>query len=428
MSTRFNKVKKILDQSIESAGSIGAHGVFWRGKNRNERNGFRTIIKIIAGVHLTSAAVANDDCYRLVELSRLNSDQVVEFSAFSRYASNFCSTYARSESKSDTSQYGASYKLLALNMGNSNASSEEVYHHYCSSASSESNRKQSHRSHVESIAEGAYDAVQACLEASSYGITYSLNTAALENSQGKEFTLAVSHSVNSNVIGSATVEAVALGGAKCDWGGRAGIRVRTKIAPNSSATLKCKRTNPDKATSITVNPISYVGRSPLHIDWKSSLAARKKAFKKVLLANAGQWLQYTGYQMRYSSNPAVAETIIFADDRYTYLYPPNHDTVGAWEYGYKILECSSTVQCSIYTTAVRQFQMNRGEFLAGGGTDPIDMDENSLTNFLEQNYDSVDTYSCVANATLELRSSETLMRWSFTDPGAGPCTDRLLKH
>ena len=36
MVTRFNTVKKILDQGIEGAAQIGGHGTFWRGKTRDE--------------------------------------------------------------------------------------------------------------------------------------------------------------------------------------------------------------------------------------------------------------------------------------------------------------------------------------------------------------------------------------------------------
>lgn len=182
----------------------------------------------------TSGNALAQQCESIIALSKLSHTLIADKSAVEQHATNFCSEYSKSGGKSSSSSFGASYKFLSLSSGNADTSVETIASKYCSASSGFSQSSDAYKQYVESIAPGAFEAYQECIQLGSRDVHFHLSsTSILDN----EFSMTVSFTASDEGSKSATLSATPASGISCFWNNRK--QPDTLILSGKTTVLRC---------------------------------------------------------------------------------------------------------------------------------------------------------------------------------------------
>jgi H-type lectin domain len=202
------------------------------------------------------------DCSSVIALSKTVATTVSDQESVEKHASNFCREYARGNTSTTGTSFGASFKFLSASFGQSNASTETVASKYCSASDSSAASKDAFRQYVENISPNAYYAYEQCLKLSRSDLTFNVNVGSILPTQ---FTMSAAFASRVRGSQSATVLVSSSDGIACTWRGVAGEE-RTLQSP-STAVLDCRRSSQGTAGFVSLVRSDGTGTEPLTLQW-----------------------------------------------------------------------------------------------------------------------------------------------------------------
>jgi hypothetical protein len=156
-----------------------------------------------------------------------------------QHAKNFCSEYTKNSSSGSSFNLDASYKFLALSLGNADTSAATVASRYCSALNDGRIAEDVYKEYIQSIAPGAYPAYKQCLD-SAQEIQFKIDSGCI---LPKEFSVIVTF-IGHVTQHDAQLVYVSSKGVACRWTSEPQHGTRT-MKMSSSAVLKCERDNQD---------------------------------------------------------------------------------------------------------------------------------------------------------------------------------------
>jgi hypothetical protein len=210
---------------------------------------------------VASSNATAEQCESVIGLSKLSSASVAEKSAVEQHASNFCSQYSRTGGRSTDSNFGVSYKFLSLSSGNADTSIEAIASKYCSVSSAFSQSSDAYRHYIESIAPGAYESYQQCIQLANRDVRFSLSSASI---LPEEFSMTVSFFGSTPDSKSAKLSANPASGISCNWDGNTEPSV--VINTGQTTVLRCTRQATNKRGYVVIARTD--GKETMTIPWQ----------------------------------------------------------------------------------------------------------------------------------------------------------------
>lgn len=238
---------------------------------------------------LFSAVTVAQQCESLIALSKVSSATVADKSAVEQNASNFCSEYSKSGGKSGSSSFGASYKFLSLSSANADTSVEAIASKYCSASSNFSQSTDAYKQYVDTIAPGAFEAYQECIQLASKDVRFHLSANGILSN---EFSMIVSFAGSTGNNRSAVISANPASGITCTWDGSSN-KPEIELGTGQTTVLHCERKDADKRgyvivartdgtkESITI-PWREYGKDGMPVDSLAALQARVRKLETEL--------------------------------------------------------------------------------------------------------------------------------------------------
>jgi hypothetical protein len=208
----------------------------------------RIAIGCLVVVVVFAPVMSRADCEDVIRLSRTTMSVVQDSTQVSQYARDFCSNYASSSGASSSTAFGVAYKFLSASLSTSDASYQEVASRYCDAAKSSQAKSDAYRQYVESIAPGAYDSYNRCVDMERTDKVFVNVDGA--NVLPKSFKVNVTYQTRDGQ-GSQTLAFSTSPDVTCRWA-RAPSSDTTTLPVNNSDTLSCQRTTAASRSSVMV--------------------------------------------------------------------------------------------------------------------------------------------------------------------------------
>lgn len=220
----------------------------------------KLILSVFMLVVVSTNAVA-EQCESVIGLAKTLSTSVAERSAVEQHASNFCSEYSKVGANATSSNFGASYKFLSLSSGSADTSVEAIASKYCSASSGFAKSSDAYRHYVESIAPGAFEAYQQCIQLADKDVRFTLSSASVLPG---EFSMAVSFSGSTVGSQSASLSAIPASGIACSWDGKPEPNI--VISTGQTTVLRCTREATDRRGYVVIARTD--GKETMTIPWQ----------------------------------------------------------------------------------------------------------------------------------------------------------------
>lgn len=212
---------------------------------------------------LFTAPLAAQNCESVISLSKVTTRSSSDREAVEQAAASFCNEYSKKTTGSTSSNFGASYKLLAASYGSNSASEEEVASRFCSANSNYSMSKDAYRNYVENISPRAYGAYEQCIALSGKDLKVAIE----ENSiLPRQFNMTASFAPTVSGSNGADLDYVASSGVTCKW--NTGAARSIKMRGPSAAVLQCSRDDQLQAGFVTVVRTDE-GRRGMTVPWQA---------------------------------------------------------------------------------------------------------------------------------------------------------------
>lgn len=261
----------------------------------------------------STSAVAQQ-CESLISLSKLSSTTIADKSAVEQHASNFCSEYSKSGGKSSSSSFGASYKFLSLSSANADTSVEAIASKYCSASSNFSQSSDAYKQYVDSIAPGAFEAYQQCIQLASRDVRFSLSAASTLPS---EFSMTVSFTGSGAANKSAEISANPASGISCTWDSK--TRPSVVLGTGQTTVLQCKRQEINRRGYVVVArtdgtkesmtiPWQAYSKDGVPIDALSAFESRVRKLENDLAASVANYGVQQGTLANITNRTTTLET------------------------------------------------------------------------------------------------------------------------
>lgn len=231
-----------------------------------------TVIGTVFLANASSAAAQASECSRLIELSKLRNETVTDSQSFEQYQRQFCSDYQSYKSSGKAMQAGGSYGPISANFGQSGSSVDSVASRYCDNNGSIRSTADAYRQYVETIAPGAFDSYNNCIQLGNNNIKFTLPPMAIKPTNATF----IVNNTDQNTNAFEKIRYNAAPGISCKWDRLATDDV-LELKGRSAATLNCSRSSPDQAgyvvmyaatlpnSAVTVPWEQYVDGAPTSI-------------------------------------------------------------------------------------------------------------------------------------------------------------------
>lgn len=220
----------------------------------------------------TSAEAQVSACSRIIELSKLRNETVTDSQSFAQYQRDFCRDYRSYKSSGQAMSAGGSYGPISADFGQSSSSIDSVASRYCENDGSVKSTADAYRQYIESIAPGAFESYNNCINLGKNNIEFTLPPTAIQPTNA---TFIVSNT-DPKATSFDKIRYRAAPGINCQWD-RPGASNEIQLRGQSAATLNCSRASADRtgyiimyattipSSAVTVAWDEYQGGAPMSV-------------------------------------------------------------------------------------------------------------------------------------------------------------------
>ncbi len=185
-------------------------------------------------------------------MSRTVNVQALDRAALGRRAAQFCAEYSRAKTEAERAGIAAKYQFVGVQIDAGTTSLVQLAQSYCSSTDAAVVDSFTYKVYVESIAPGAYDAYEKCLDMSRDGVRFNVQNAAI---LPKRISLSVSYVSGVRDDQYAAISVLSPADGKCMWKVSDDVRSGSdgvKLQSGTTAVLWCERTEQGKPAAIRI--------------------------------------------------------------------------------------------------------------------------------------------------------------------------------
>lgn len=217
------------------------------------------ILSFMPGV----AGAQNDSCLSILQLSKTVETVVSNEESVEEHAASFCNEYFKTDNKSKSKSFGASYKFLAGSFAGGSASQESVASKYCSSASDGRQKKDAFKHYIETIAPGGFDALQTCMRLQQ-DIKFNIG-----GYLSDYFNMTVTFVSKARGLKNADIKVSPSPGVTCHWDKPSAAHAdRTTLETGGKADLTCTRSDITKKAFVSVFATD-IAENEMTLQWKA---------------------------------------------------------------------------------------------------------------------------------------------------------------
>lgn len=224
------------------------------------------VIAIASSIVMTTVPKpASAACEDLIALSKITTSSVQDNAAYLAAARDYCNSVKQDKSKASSSGFELNYSGVGIGGNSASARTDSIASQTCDSSNNQSVRNDAYRNYIETIAPGAYVAYQRCKDVeNNSGIQFSADPNAILE---MTMTVGVVNGTNQRVSPRQNFRYSAEAGVECQWNDGGFLqRAVLQLEGNSTAFLKCKRTDSSKPTAVTV-VAETVAQLPVTFPW-----------------------------------------------------------------------------------------------------------------------------------------------------------------
>lgn len=199
------------------------------------------LTSILSALAMCASALhaQNDECLKLIPLSRTVQSTLVNETEFHDVKNHFCTEYEKSRAQKRSANYGGSWDILSVSMGTSSRTADNVASKYCRFDGDTRDNEATFRQYISGVAPEAYEAFQACTAARRTGVIFDL----LSRTQNELELRAFHRSTTSGAV--ATLSWSSSDPVNCSWLGSADDgSAELTLQANEGRLLECRRPDP----------------------------------------------------------------------------------------------------------------------------------------------------------------------------------------